>query len=164
MVEQFIQERKYLKAVSAKTLAWYKDSFKAFAGAEDTEENIKARIVELRKRGVKPVSLNTWLRCIRAYWEWQGKEWKIPRLKEEQKVLATLSQEAIRRVANFKPAIRANLRRAHLVALTILDCGLRDRSKGRAVDRGESVSFFAIHAPRISPSAAHCPWLNGIPA
>jgi hypothetical protein len=82
MTEKFIQERKYLKAVSEKTLLWYKDSFRAFEGALDSTETINARIVELRMRGVKPVSVNTWLRCIKAYYLWQGKEWKVSKLKE----------------------------------------------------------------------------------
>ncbi len=33
MVEQFIQDRKYLKAVSPKTSIWYQCSFRTFDGA-----------------------------------------------------------------------------------------------------------------------------------
>ena len=68
MVDQFIPERKYLRAVSEKTLAWYGDSFKAFQGALDSEDQVNTRIVELRQRGVKPGSINTWLRCIKAFY------------------------------------------------------------------------------------------------
>ena len=68
-IEKFIEERKYLKGVSEKTLAWYKDSFRAFEGALDTEEQVKRRIVELRQRGLKPVSVNTYMRCIKAYFQ-----------------------------------------------------------------------------------------------
>jgi hypothetical protein len=32
LIEQFIQERVYLKGVSAKTVIWYQNSFKAFDG------------------------------------------------------------------------------------------------------------------------------------
>ena len=64
--ERFIQERKYLKAVTPKTLAWYRNSFRAFEGALESAAAINARIVELRERGVKPVSINTWLRCIKG--------------------------------------------------------------------------------------------------
>lgn len=124
--ELFIQERKYLKAVTDKTLAWYKDSFKAFEGALDSTETIKVRIMELRKRGVKPVSVNTWLRCVKAYYLWQGKEWKMPWQKEEQKILSTLSIIQINQLLAYKASGKSgNLRRAHLIALTILDCGLR---------------------------------------
>jgi hypothetical protein len=44
--------------------------FKAFTGC-DTESQYKARIVELRQIGVKPVSVNTWYRCINAYLNWK---------------------------------------------------------------------------------------------
>ena len=57
-------ERRYLKNVISKTLAWYQQSFKAFDGAVGSEEAIKQRIVELRSRGVSATSVNTWLRCI----------------------------------------------------------------------------------------------------
>ena len=48
----------------------------------------------------------------------------MPKLKEEQKILATLSDSDIRRLIGWKGE-GVNLKRAHLVALTILDCGLR---------------------------------------
>jgi integrase/recombinase XerD len=124
MTEKFIQERKYLKAVSEKTLLWYKDSFRAFEGALDSTETINARVVELRMRCVKPVSVNTWLRCIKAYYLWQGKEWKVSRLKEEQKILTVLSPEGVRALIGYKPK-GFNQTRAHTIALTILDTGLR---------------------------------------
>jgi hypothetical protein len=41
MVEQFIQDRKYLKAVSPKTLIWYQCSFKAFDGATSSREALR---------------------------------------------------------------------------------------------------------------------------
>jgi len=73
--EQFIQERRYLKAASEATITWYRNSFRVFEGALDSTATINARIIELRNRGVKPVSINTWLRCIKAYYLWQGKKW-----------------------------------------------------------------------------------------
>ena len=72
-----MQERQYLKNVTPKTLAWYRDSFKSFTGCE-TESQYKARIIELRQRGVKAVSVNTWGRCINAYLNWKGAAFKLP--------------------------------------------------------------------------------------
>jgi site-specific recombinase XerD len=100
VTDQFIKERLYLKGVSPKTIAWYRDSFKAFENALDRSAIIE-RIAELRNRGVKAVSINTWLRCVNAYFRWlhieHGKELvRIPRLKEEQQILATLGADAIR--------------------------------------------------------------------
>lgn len=67
MTEDFIKERTYLKGISPNTIAWYRDSFKAFQGATDSKPAIVQRIGELMQRGVKPVSINTYLRCVNAY-------------------------------------------------------------------------------------------------
>jgi hypothetical protein len=48
---EFIEERKYLKNVTTKTLAWYEESFRAFDGALDSKQTINQRIVDLRTRG-----------------------------------------------------------------------------------------------------------------
>jgi integrase/recombinase XerD len=132
VTDQFIKERMYLKGVSPKTIEWYRQSFKSFQDALESKADIIDRIAVLRNRGVKAVSINTWLRCVNAYYMWLHKEHgkelvKIPKLKEEQKVLATLTGADILKILNCKigTGIRVNERRAHLVALTILDCGLR---------------------------------------
>lgn len=57
MTEQFIKERLYLKGVSPKTVAWYKDSFNAFPVPNCLA--IIDRIAELRGRNVKAVPINT---------------------------------------------------------------------------------------------------------
>jgi hypothetical protein len=57
--EQFIQKRKYVKGVTEKTLLWYRNAFKAFDGALDSKATVNARIADLIKRGIKPVSVNT---------------------------------------------------------------------------------------------------------
>ncbi len=41
MVEQFVLGRKYLKAVSPKTLIWYQCSFKAFGGATSSKKEFE---------------------------------------------------------------------------------------------------------------------------
>ena len=76
------------------------------------------------------MSVNVHLRCINAYFNWLHKEHgkelvRIPKLKEEQKILATLSSEAIKNLINARPTKGQTLLRAWLVALTILDTGLR---------------------------------------
>ena len=81
-------ERRYLKNITPKTLAWYRDTFNAFSDALESESDIKQRIVALRTRGVSPMSVNSWLRCINAYFRWKGLNLKIPRMQEEQKILA----------------------------------------------------------------------------
>ena len=123
-VSQFIEERRFLKNVTPKTLLWYQDAFKAFQGALDSEADIKHRIVELRSRGVSAISVNSWLRCINAYLKWQGAGFKLPKLKEEQKIIATLTPEQMARLIAFKPK-GINQTRTHTAALLILDGGYR---------------------------------------
>ncbi len=83
------------------------------------------------ERGVKPVSVNSWLTGVRAYGIWLWKEGKLPEkphiqlLKYERKILATLTPDHIERLLKFSLSKSSSIRRAHLVALTILDCGLR---------------------------------------
>jgi integrase/recombinase XerD len=123
-VSDFITERRYLKNVSPKTLLWYGDAFKAFGGALESEAAIKRRIVELRTRGISAISVNTWLRCINAFLNWSHAGFKLPKLKEEQKILATLAPEQMARLISFKPK-GINQTRTHVAAMLILDGGYR---------------------------------------
>ena len=127
--DQFITERRYLRNVSERTIQWYRHSFHAFEGALDSKSSIVSRIAELRQRSVSAVSVNTYLRCINAYLRWLHMEHgqaliRIPRLKEEQRVLATLTPDHVKRLLQFTPKGR-NLKRAHTVTLLLLDTGLR---------------------------------------
>ena len=92
-------------------------------GALETLESAKPRVVELREGGVSSITVNSYLRCIDAFWTWQDKDWKIGRLKEEQKILQTLSTDGIRSLIDWKPR-GVNQIRAHLAALIVLDCGV----------------------------------------
>jgi len=131
-----------LKGVSPKTLEWYKYAFKAFAPvlAVPHQSSTAFRGAVIRHiealqtavRGNKPVSINTYLRCLKTFLLWAHTE-EIPKdaiklswLKEEQKILATLTQTQINTLLQWRPqGIRkTNLVRAHLGALTILDTGL----------------------------------------
>ena len=131
--QEFIKERTYLKGVSPKTIDWYKSSFKAFDGALDSKAGLIERIAKLKETNSN-TSINTYLRCINAFLHWrdgQGDKCSpqcthihIPRLKEEQKVLTTLSSEQVNRILQFRPRGR-NQARAHTLTLLLLDSGLR---------------------------------------
>jgi integrase/recombinase XerD len=90
------------------------------------------RIGELQAqgRGNKAVSVNTYLRCLKAFMNWCHEEqivkepFKLAWLKEEQKILATFSSQQIYRLVHWKPIHRSEAR-LHTVALTALDTGLR---------------------------------------
>lgn len=121
---EFIQERKYLKNVTTKTIDCYGHSFKAFEGVPDSPEGARSRIVQLRQRVVSAISVDTYLRCTNAFWRWRGNDWKIPRVRQEQKILATFDKQQVKALIAFKP-VGTNERRVHTLATLILDTGLR---------------------------------------
>ena len=81
-------------------------------------------------RGVKPVSVNSWLTGVRAYGIWLWKEGhlkekpRIELLKCEKKILATFGEQHIKALINWKP-VGSNQARAHTMGLVALDSGLR---------------------------------------
>jgi integrase/recombinase XerD len=141
LIEQFIRERIILKNVTPKTVAWYRHSFKAFEGTFNNRSAIIERIGQLRERGVAAISVNTYLRCVNAFHRWANTEGHlvgelvhIPRSKQEEKVLATLTEDQIQRVVSFKPKSDTE-RRVHTLACLLLDCGLRiDEALSLVVD------------------------------
>jgi len=122
-IRAFLQEKKYLQNVSSETIILYETSFKGFRDC-DTLDQIKVRVVELRQRGLKPVTVNTYLRHMKTFFRWKGLEWKMPWLKEEQTILITFTPEQVTRIINGKTVGR-NETRARMVALTALDTGMR---------------------------------------
>lgn len=130
LIEQFIRERMYFKNVTPKTVLWYRQSFHAFDGAMDSKAAIGERIVRLRDAGASPVSVNTYLRALNAFFRWANAEGhlgellRVTKLKEEQKVIATLAPEQIRRLIDFKPH-KDGEKRLHTLACLLLDTGLR---------------------------------------
>lgn len=119
--EEFLEERKYLLNVSHKTLVYYNCAFQSWRkhGGEP-----KQWVINLRNAGISPVSVNTYICAMNAYWKWAGEDRHLNYLKEEQKILATFSAEQIHRLIHWKPVGR-NQARAHIIAVAALDSGLR---------------------------------------
>jgi site-specific recombinase XerD len=132
--EQFTTELRYIRNVSPATLRIYEFSFRHFEGALESKTDVIKRIGELREKGVKPVSVNTYLRCINSFFHWRdGKGEKcspqcthirISKLKEEHLVLATFSPADVKKLLDFKPRLFSEARLHTLVCL-YLDSGLR---------------------------------------
>jgi len=126
---EFITELKYVRNVSTATLELYGHAFKAFAGATADRPAVVRRIGELRDRGLGAVTVNTYLRCLNAYFNWLHIEYKqerirVPNLKTPQKLIETLTPQQVERVVQAKPQGR-NEHRARMAALTALDTGMR---------------------------------------
>lgn len=127
-----------LKNVSAKTLEWHKDAWKAFGphiepilnAGRPLSDGLRAAIIALQKKGVRPVSINSYLTCVRAYVNWlhaEGFQKDKPRvqlLKYEHKVLATFSPAHVKAMLAFKPTGRNECRTWPAVCV-MLDAGPR---------------------------------------
>lgn len=135
--ENFVRDRRYSKGVSPRTEGWYWQSWKAFEGAllvatpETLSKADLTKVIEtLLSRDVSPITINTYGRAVNAFLKWLHTEGhcsklvQVPRLKEPECVIATLKPEHIQRLLQTRPECH-NQRRAQMVALTILDSGLR---------------------------------------
>ena len=128
----YVQDRKYTKNVSPKTIAWYRDVQRVFGAVDihDIRNSLRQLIRVQLEKGNKPVSVNSWLTGIRAYLMWLHNEGflkdrpKVELLKYEQKVLATFSVAQVQALLVFKPS-GTNARRTHAATCLLLDCGLR---------------------------------------
>jgi site-specific recombinase XerD len=131
----FIEDKKYLMNVTRATLVFYGCAFKAFTGCT-SETEYKQRIVSLLKKGIKPISVNTWLTCINNYLHWQVSKrprchaacelhFRLAKLKVEDKIIGTLSMEQVRALLNVTTH-GENARRVQVFAAVLLDTGLRE--------------------------------------
>lgn len=122
--EQFIQERKFLMNVTPKTLEWYKQSLAWLPNPEPTSEDLKNCVLAMRKKSLKATGCNCRIRAINAYLKWSGSGLKIPRLKEPQCILPTLTAEQVKKIVGFRPKLFGE-KRLHLLCLILLDTGCR---------------------------------------
>lgn len=128
----YVQDRKYTKNVSPKTLAWYKDVERVFGSVDihNIRPSLRQLIQAQLEKGNKPVSVNSWLTGIRAYLMWLHNEGflkekpRVELLKFEQKVIATFTTAQVEKLLAFKPA-SATTRRTHAATCLLLDSGLR---------------------------------------
>ena len=135
LYQQFIRERQYLHNVSPNTVDGYHWAWKAFEPALAgrscvAKPELLQRIEELRQRGLGSVTINTYLRSVNAFCHWLFNEGhapthlQIPRLKEDQHVLATFTQDQVAKLVAFRTTTLTE-RRTHMLACLILDTGLR---------------------------------------
>ena len=135
---EYVEDRKYCKNVSLKTISSYQDAWKAFgphvepvlASSGRIVDGIRSGVAHLRAKGLRPVSINSYLTAVRAYLNWLHAEGHIkdkPRvqlLKYEHRVLATLTPEQLQQIIRHTPKGK-NDRRIHTFVLLVLDTGLR---------------------------------------
>ena len=133
LFERFLRERRYLKNVTPKTVVWYETAFLALSravrlsGPSDLNRSVlQDFVVGLRERGLSPVSCNTYLKALNAFFAWLHAEGHLleplvlsPQ-RTEKPVLTVLSEEQLKRLIAFRPK-GLSQSRAHVLACTLMD-------------------------------------------
>lgn len=122
--EQFCQERKYLTNVSPATIEWYRQSLHWLANPEPDDATLKDFVMRMRTAGLKASSCNCRIRAVNAYLKWAGIPLKVPRMKEEQRILPTFTEGDIKKIVAWKPKGFYDTR-LHVFVLTLMDTGCR---------------------------------------
>ena len=135
--DRFLRERTYLENVSPKTLGFsYETAWKTFLRTQapgfgttpigrapgDHSLTCSSSCVALRDRGVRPVTVNTWLRALNAFCRWLHEEGTTLRRetvrsrsrRQRPGLVETLHEAALRGILSF-PLLAAvsELRRHH---------------------------------------------------
>lgn len=121
---QFIQERRYLSNVSLATVEWYKQSLRWLGTESPTADDLKAFVMRMREKGLKPTACNNRIRAVNAYLKWTGSPLRASKLKEPQLVLPTFAASQVKLMLGWKPR-NFYQRRLHLLLLILLDTGCR---------------------------------------
>jgi site-specific recombinase XerD len=92
LFQQFLRERTYITNVTPSTREWYQWAWKAFNATQATALERAARapligkadlqrfVVELRARGVKPITCNTCVRALNGFCRWLHEQGEVPAL------------------------------------------------------------------------------------
>lgn len=115
LFEQFLKERRLLKNISPKTESYYRQALIAFEkySGESLDSlssgKLNKWVVAMIEAGVKPVSCNTYISAMNAFFNWCAeneitpKRFKADILKIEAKSFKTLSEHQLLRIAHYKP-------------------------------------------------------------
>lgn len=137
LTDRFLKERTYLRNVTPATLLWYQVAFKNYqasfardAAPVPTKTALQDFVVAQRQRGVRPVTVNTYIGAMNAFCAWLHQEGhiaertKLPKLRVERRILPLLDDAQMRALIGYRPTTFGQ-RRVHLAALLTLDTGLR---------------------------------------
>ncbi len=84
LFDRFLQERRYLKNVSPRTIEWHEQSLKWLGVEQPTETDLRDFVLRMRTAGLKASSVNCRIGSVNAYLGWTGSLLRIPKLKQEK--------------------------------------------------------------------------------
>jgi integrase/recombinase XerD len=135
MFEAFIRERRYLCNVSEHSINWYRLAFRWLPNDNPTAIELRQVVTRMREDGLKASSVNSYRTAINAYLHWKATGGdvkcspscphpKMPKMKEEKKILPTFSVDDINKLAAWKPK-QFYEKRLHTLLLMLADTGCR---------------------------------------
>jgi integrase/recombinase XerD len=132
LFKAFLKEKQYLKNCSNDTLAYFGYCFKALSkyANQPTEGNLRGWVIAMREAGQSVGTINSYARGINSFLSWLHENGhtpthlKIKPLKQEQRVMRTLSDDDVVKILRWKPASFTDCR-LHALLCTLLDTGSR---------------------------------------
>lgn len=128
----YLQACEYIKGCSPRTIRMYASYLKLWPRFAQSlhPDNVEAGIVAARQAGLSPVTVNAYLRCLRAFWRWlheRGHLGAVPKVRplpEPRRVKAIFTTEQALAVLRAKPRY-STVRRAQALFAVAVDTGLR---------------------------------------
>lgn len=131
-IPEYLEYCEYLRGCKPLTLVSYKQAFTVWGrlGYGLAPENATSAIVEARKAGLAPATVNNYLRTLKAFWRWLHKRGElpglpdIPFLPEHRKVKPVFDSSEAQAVLRVKVKT-AGMKRIQALFALALDTGLR---------------------------------------
>lgn len=133
LFEEFINERKYFRNLSERTLRFYKETYHYFnqVGAFEnlSKQSLQKAIVIFRERGATVGGINAYIRGVNTFLKWLSEEHgyenlSLKKLKGNHRILRSLTDAELKAIVRYKPKTLSE-KRLHVVLLLMIDTGLR---------------------------------------
>jgi integrase len=107
LFDQFLKERRFLRNVTDKTLTWYGIAYRNYCKVVPGDDlpskaSLQALVIALRERGIRPITVNTYVAAMNAFCAWLHQEGhlagpvKLQKLRVEKRVLTLLDDTQMR--------------------------------------------------------------------
>lgn len=112
LFEEFINERKYFRNLSERTLRFYKETYHYFnqVGAFEnlSKQSLQSAIVAFRERGATVGGINAYIRGINTFLKWLYEEHEyenlsLKKLKGNHRILRSLTDAELKAIVRYKP-------------------------------------------------------------
>ena len=138
LFEQFIRERVYIANLSPRTIRYSRSCFDSLRQhapdieslAEITKDVLMNYVAALRQSGVKPISIDSYVRGLNCFFSWlerngfTDRQLCLPRPRFDVEMPRTLNRMEIAALVQLKPRTQT-MRRVHAIALVCLETGCR---------------------------------------